>query len=225
MTSTLKKLASALMISSLMIAPSFAQDSDEIISTGPKAPVSHVYTIAPEDHLVGDADAPTTLIVYASVTCPHCSEWFNTKWPSIKSDFVETGKANVVMREFPTEPARMAMTGFILANCAPDFMSHIEYQMRIQEDLFARLEIGDGKAAYAEMGAEAGLETEEDMTACFKNEAGFNHITKSMDRAEAAKLKGVPAFYINGEEFDQKTTVYEALSALSEDGISKMPGK
>jgi len=225
MTSTFKRFATALVLTSFLAAPALAQDNSEIISTGQKAPVSHVFTIAPDDHLVGDANAPTTLIVYASVTCPHCSEWFNTMWPTIKTDFVETGKANVVMREFPTEPARVAMTGFILANCAPDFMTHIEYQMGIQKELFERLEAGDGEAAYEEMGAEAGLNSEDEMTACFKNEAAFNHITTSMDRAEAAKLKGVPAFYINGEQFDQKTTVHEALKALSEGGMSKIPGK
>jgi len=227
MTSTFKWLAAVLMLSFVLAVPALAQDESEIIATGPKAPVSHVFTIAPDDHMVGDTNAPSTLIVYASVTCQHCSNWFNNKWPAIKTDFVETGKVNVVMREFPTGPAQVAMTGFLLANCAPEgeFMSHIEYQMKIQKELFKRLEAGDGKAAYEEMGAKAGLNTEEEMTACFKTESAFNHIVASMDRAQAAKIEGVPAFYINGERFDQKTTVHEALTALSEGGVSKIPGK
>ena len=231
MPSFLTRFTTAILLTTALFSTAVAQSTDsvasedELIATAPKLPPTHVFTIAPDDHLVGEADAPATLIIYASVTCPHCSEWFNDKWPTIKTDFVETGKANVVMREFPTEPARMAMTGFILANCAPEgeFMDNIEYQMKIQKDLFERLEAGDGKAAYEEMAAKAGMETEEEMTACFKNESAFNHVVASMDRAEAAKLKGVPAFYINGAEFDQKTTVHEALTALSDGGVSKMP--
>ena len=38
--------------------------------------VDYVFTEAPEDHVLGDEQAPITMIVYASVTCSHCSDWF-----------------------------------------------------------------------------------------------------------------------------------------------------
>ena len=36
---------------------------------------------APDDHVLGSNKAPITIIVWASVTCPHCSDWFSNEWP------------------------------------------------------------------------------------------------------------------------------------------------
>ena len=66
------------------------------------------------DHVLGSVSAPTTVIIYASVTCPHCAYWFDTVWPGLKSDYVETGKIRVVFREFPTAPAQLSFAGFLL---------------------------------------------------------------------------------------------------------------
>jgi len=68
----------------------------------PKKDVPFALTEAPDDHVLGSETAPITMIVWASVTCPHCSDWFTNEWPSIKKELIEPGKMRFVFRELPS---------------------------------------------------------------------------------------------------------------------------
>ncbi len=70
--------------------------------------------------VLGDPDAPLTVIEYASVTCPHCATFHETIFPIIKENYIDTGKVRFVFREFPTAPAELSVVGSMLARCAAD---------------------------------------------------------------------------------------------------------
>jgi protein-disulfide isomerase len=183
---------------------------------------------AADDHTIGSEDAAITMIVWASVTCPHCGTWFSKEWPIVRSELVDTGKLRVVFREFPTAPAQMAMTGFLLAECAPsaDYMSVIEYQMENQDQIFKDASEGRGREAYNKIAKLAGMEDEDAITACLRNPDMLAHIQTNSDRARAAKVRGVPAFFINGEaykgESDAKRLV-DLIHEMDEKGLSVLP--
>lgn len=185
-------------------------------------------TEAPDDHAMGSEDAAITLIVWASVTCPHCGTWFSEEWPVVKSELIDTGKLRVVFREFPTSPAQMAMTGFLLAECAPSgkYMSVIEYQMEKQKEIFKDASEGRGREAYNKIAKLAGMEDDDAITACLRNPDMLAHIQTNADRARAAKVRGVPAFFINGEtykgESDAKSLV-DLITEMDEKGLSALP--
>ncbi|NNE56932.1 MAG: thioredoxin domain-containing protein [Hellea sp.] len=163
--------------------------------------IDHVYTIAPDDHVIGAADAANNMIIYASVTCPHCADWFATDWPKIKSGYVETGMLQVAFREIPTNPAQLAATGFVMANCAPDnqYFDMIEYQMAHQDETFAALEDGTIKEKLESLAAKAGLETEEKLTACFDDPSHSDRFQNAGLRMTGAGMQAVPGIIINGE--------------------------
>ena len=73
-----------------------------------------------QDIIFGDPDAPVTLIEYASWTCPACLDFHSRILPTIKTDYIDTGKVRMVFREFPTPPANVAVAGFALARCTAD---------------------------------------------------------------------------------------------------------
>jgi protein-disulfide isomerase len=65
--------------------------------------------IKPTDMVHGSADAPVTIIEYASMTCPHCAAFQKDVIPSLNKDYVETGKVKIVFRDYPLDgAARMA---------------------------------------------------------------------------------------------------------------------
>ncbi len=68
------------------------------------------------DMVLGRADAPVTIIEYASLTCPHCAQFHGEVLPKIRKAYIETGKARLVYRDFPLD--RVALAGSILARCA-----------------------------------------------------------------------------------------------------------
>ena len=67
---------------------------------------------------MGSADAPVTVVEYASITCPHCAAWSENVGPAFKARYVDTGLVRFVFRELPTAPGPVAIAGFLTARCA-----------------------------------------------------------------------------------------------------------
>jgi len=237
------KFTAALLTATLLASSAFAQvtpipkedthsehdDHNHAKQTDlPAKDVPFSLTEAPDDHVLGSDKAPITMIVWASVTCPHCSDWFTNEWPSIKKELIETEKMRFVFRPLPTAPAQLSMIGFMMAECAPEenYFDLIEYQMENQKNIFAQAEKGEAKAAYDKIGKLAGLETEEDIQACFNKTEKLAHIQTNSERATGAAVQGVPAFYINGDVYKGKQDA-ESLTKLildmNEKGLSKLP--
>lgn len=187
-----------------------------------------VFTEAPDDHVLGADFAPITIISYASVTCSHCGHWFSNIWPDVEESLVDTGKIRFVLREFPTQPQALSLTGFALAECAPkaDFMSVIEYQMENQTQIFEQARTGNGKTAYKKIAKLAGLNNDAEISACLQDPSQTAHIGLSVRRADAAGVKGVPAFFINGEPYkgDQSAQAFTTIiDTMLETGASSLP--
>lgn len=216
-------LAGSLCAVSMPIA-AIAQDAETL----PTHVTDYVFVVAPNDHILGSESAAITLIIWASVTCPHCSHWFTKEWPVIKTDLVETGKLRVVFREFPTAPGNLAMAGFSLAECAPteDYFAVIEYQMEEQSKILEAAREGRGAEAYEEIAELAGMTTNEAMTSCLKNPDITAHIIDNAERAKLAEIDSVPGFLINGQSYkgpsDAKSLI-ELVYEMEEKGISKIP--
>ena len=187
----------------------------------PSAPVVNAaaplgtYAPVANDHSIGDADAPVTLIVYASVTCPHCAAWFTNDYPVLKRDYIETGKMRMVFREFPTAPAQVAIAGFMIAGCGPEdqFIDNVEYQMINQKQILEGLQAGRVKETFEGIGAQNGLDSAA-IDACLQDERNFESIKQAMTFAQAGNLGSVPAFIIDGKVYDHKSASAESLSTL-----------
>jgi protein-disulfide isomerase len=69
-----------------------------------EVPVEKLMEAGPlPDLAVGDAKAPVTIVEYASMTCGHCASFHNTVYPTLKTKYIDTGKARLIMREFPLD--------------------------------------------------------------------------------------------------------------------------
>ncbi|MBL4871426.1 MAG: DsbA family protein [Robiginitomaculum sp.] len=193
------------------------------------AAVEGVFSELPTDHAIGSSTASLHMIIYASVTCPHCSHWFTGVWPDIKANYVDTGKVRVVFREMITEPAQLAYLGFQLANCAldNDYFSVIEYQMKEQENIIKAVQAGNGKSTYMAIAKLAGIKTEAEMNTCFGNPDGREQLNRSMKLATEGKISGVPAFIVNGRVYKESqdylplTKYFESLLGQEFSPISK----
>ena len=68
------------------------------------------------DLVQGKADAPVTIIEYASMTCPHCAAFHKSTYPALKTKYIDTGKVRFIFREFPLD--ELAVAASMLARCA-----------------------------------------------------------------------------------------------------------
>ncbi|HYP38382.1 MAG TPA: thioredoxin domain-containing protein, partial [Stellaceae bacterium] len=102
------------ILSLLLVSPG----SPEAAAPHPMlADAQTVLQITKDDRILGNPEAPITIVEYASLTCPHCAHFANDVLPEIKKDWIDTGKAKLVLRDFPLdEPALRAA---MIARCAP----------------------------------------------------------------------------------------------------------
>jgi protein-disulfide isomerase len=144
----------------------------------------------------GKAEAPATIVEYASMTCSHCAAFHKDVWPALKAKYVETGKAKFVLREFPLDP--LAIAAFMLARCAGpekrdavvDRLFDRQADWAFAEDPLPRLK--------AEVQA-AGV-PEAEIDACLKNQKLLDQV-KAV-RAVASQKLGVnstPTFFVSGK--------------------------
>jgi protein-disulfide isomerase len=54
-----------------------------------------------KDRTLGDPSAPVMFELYSDYMCPHCKTLHENILPAIIADFVKTGKAYLIFREFP----------------------------------------------------------------------------------------------------------------------------
>ncbi len=149
------------------------------------------------DMVMGKADAPVTVIEYASMTCPHCAHFQETTFPELKKQYIDTGKVRYIFREFPLD--NLAAAAFMLARCAGkddsskyfamvDTMFKQQRQWAVEKPLPPMLTIAK----------QAGF-TEESFNACLANQQVLDGIEKVRQRAiKQFKVESTPTFFING---------------------------
>ena len=163
------------------------------------------------DRVLGKADAPVTLIEYASLTCPHCANFAKETLPTIKKEYIETGKVKLIYRDYPLDG--VALRAAMMARCAPKdrYYGLIETLFRTQES-WARA--SDPVAALQRLGAVAGL-SKESFEACLGNKEIFDGVVSSRGKAEQEfKVNSTPTFVVNGTKMTGGLSVGEFRKAL-----------
>lgn len=159
------------------------------------------------DVVIGDPDAPVTIIEYASLTCPHCASFHVNAYPQIKADYIDTGKAKFIIREVYFD--QFGLWSAMIARCG----GTEGYPMLI--DSFLSRQRGwylDHVAAFNEtknaapiieemmkIGRLAGLSNDR-MNACLGDQALLERMVGDFQTNSAADgIRSTPTFLINGE--------------------------
>lgn len=149
----------------------------------------------PDDRILGKADAPITIFEYASFTCPHCADFDANVLPKIKADWIDTGKARLIFRDFPLDQA--AVRAAILARCAPpdQYYAFVDALFHGQTTWAQTGKVDDALSKLAKV---SGM-SDEQFAACMKDEAVQKRVLDSRLEAEQQfKVESTPTFFVNG---------------------------
>jgi protein-disulfide isomerase len=175
--------------------------------------------VSAEDMVLGQTNAPVTVIEYASTTCSHCAHFHETVWEQFKANYIDTGKVRFVFREFPTAPAPVAVAGFQVARCgganSEQYFERVGELFRTQPALFQSLQVDGGRQFFIDFGASANL-TQEQTLACISDVSGAERIRKTVEEGSAQfTITGTPTFILDGVKVtDPSVVTYEGLSRL-----------
>ena len=143
----------------------------------------------------GKADAPVTIIEYASMTCPHCANFHKTTYPALKTKYIDTGKVRFIFREFPLD--EVAVAASMLARCAGG-----EKSMALIDVLFAsqdKWSVRDPLPALMQIARQAGF-TQATFEECLRDQKLYDNIVAMRERdAKEYKVESTPTLFINGK--------------------------
>ena len=176
-----------------------APSNEELMQTGPLG-----------EKALGNADAPVTLIEYASMTCSHCANFAVKVYPTLKSRYIDTGKVRYLLREFPLDP--LAAAGFMLARCAGDkYYEVTEALFQTQQRwAFARDPLPQLLAVAKQLGF-----TQQSFDECLANQKVLDGIDWVRQRgAEKFGVNSTPTFFINGTIHRGEMTLEETEKVI-----------
>jgi protein-disulfide isomerase len=170
------------------------------------------------DIVQGKADAPVTIVEYASMTCPHCARFHIETYPTLLSKYVNTGKVRFILREFPLDPR--AAAAFMLARCAGDGAKRMAVVDLLFNSLTVWAESDKPLDTLADLMRQTGMSSK-DFEACLNNQKLYNNVIK--EREDAGKDFGIdatPTFFINGRKYSGELSV-DALSKIIDPLLAK----
>jgi protein-disulfide isomerase len=163
------------------------------------------------DVVMGDPNAPVTIIEYASMTCGHCADFAVNVLPTIQKDYIDTGKAKLIIREFPFDPR--AVAGFMLARCAPDDRRNAMVEALFQQqDSWARAQ--NASQALLDIAKLAGF-TEDSFRACLSDKDLQGKVVATQQKgASEFGVEATPTFFINGRRYEGSLPAAEFAAAI-----------
>lgn len=162
----------------------------------------------PSDHVIGDPDAPVTMVEYASLTCPHCASFHTDTLPKLKKNFIEPGKVKLVFRHYPLD--KRALRAALLTECfeGQRFFSVLDILFKKQSSW---AQADNPTAHFRKLGGMAGLDTDR-INACLNDGEMRDAILQHQLKArEQANIRSTPSFIIDGETVSGNPG-YEALA-------------
>ncbi|MET3559757.1 protein-disulfide isomerase [Bartonella japonica] len=197
-----------LLIATVQIsATAIAAGSSKLASTVDMAEVLRPGKV--KDRFEGEANAPVTIVEYASLTCVHCAYFYNEVLPKIRKKYIKTGKVKLIFREYAFDPR--ATAGFMLARCAPEdrYFPLIEVLFQKQHEWVWGQ---DALTPLKKVSLMANF-TDESFNACLKNQAILDEVNASFERGKELGVTATPTFFINGNKYEGIMSV-ESFSSV-----------
>ncbi|GHA30472.1 disulfide bond formation protein DsbD [Devosia pacifica] len=161
------------------------------------------------DHVLGEEDAPVTIIEYASPTCPHCASFHNEVYPQLKEQYIDTGEVKLIVRPFVRNVLDAAI--FMLAEAAGEDSYHNVIETYFNTQMTWATSEAPRDAIF-EIAQDLGF-TQESFDAALTNQELFVAMEAMREQAlNDFGLEGTPTFYINGKTLSGGKTL-EQLTA------------
>jgi protein-disulfide isomerase len=157
----------------------------------------------------GQADAPVTIVQYASLTCPYCQRFHEAVYPALKREYIDTGKVRYILRDFPI--GRTSGQASVALRCAkPE--KFLELYGRFLAEQAAWVSQDIRFEAIEAVAAKSGLSSTA-YAACRQDAQLVEAIKAMKDRGRKLGIIGTPNFFIQDKRI-KKTLEMDELRAM-----------
>lgn len=159
---------------------------------------NYKFTFTDDDFIIGDEDAPVTIVEYASMTCTHCATFHKSVYPTLKEKYIKTGLARLIFRPYPLDG--VAAQASMLIRCVPK-----ERRIGLVDAIFSRqrqwaFESGDPQEGLVRLAGEATVSRQQ-FAGCVADQGNRDWLQATMEEAvNKYDVSGTPTFFINGQK-------------------------
>ena len=189
-------LAALLIVGAIVFFTSDSTTGQVVNNPAQQLPTQggNVVASVDNDAVLGDKNAPVTIIEFSDYQCPFCGRFWSETLPQIKKDYIDTGKVKLVFRDFPlTSIHPMAQKASEAVECVREKGGDSAYY-KMHDKVFANqasLSNDNLKKWAKELGY--------DISNCLDSGKFASEVTKDSTDAQAAGGRGTPYFVINGQ--------------------------
>jgi protein-disulfide isomerase len=179
---------------SVAAAPTAAPPSAGAAIAAPSAaalPIDSTYDS--DDHIKGDPNAPVTIVEFSDYECPFCERFYSQTYSQIVEQYVDTGKAKIILRDFPLSFHSQAQKAAEAAECAGEQERYYE-----MHDLLFERGVAGGVNSFKQMASDLGLDTSAFNT-CLDTNAMASEVQADFADGQRLGIQGTPGFLVNGK--------------------------
>jgi protein-disulfide isomerase len=171
----------------------------------PKSKAASLLQSQKNDIILGDKNAPITVIEYASLSCPHCADFYSDGFPKLKGEYLDLGKVKFIYRDFPLN--QPALVGATIALCqlegkditneaGEEYYNFLKILFRTQESWAFVENFADKLKTIAKLNGMS----DEQIDKCLSSKKLQDQVLKvRLSAANLLQIQSTPTFIVNGE--------------------------
>ena len=160
----------------------------------------------------GNENAKIEILVYESLTCPHCATFHNEVYPNLKKKFIDKGLVKIEFKSFPLDI--VALNASKIAHCKNDGKPDILHFLFDNQSVWLKGETIDQINSNLKV-----ITNKEnfgiDFTKCIENKKIEDYILEDRIEGERKfKIDSTPTLIINNKKFDKPLTYKNIKKAI-----------
>ena len=154
------------------------------------------------DPVMGNPDAPITIIEFSDFQCPFCARFYTQTLPLIYEEYIDQGKVKLVFRDYPIQSIHPnAVPASVASECANEQGKFKEMHDILfdNQNEWNKQETVDALSLFSQYATEIQLE-QETFDSCLTSGKYIEEIKKDLDDGREYGVTGTPGFFIGNDQ-------------------------
>ncbi|HSB47515.1 MAG TPA: thioredoxin domain-containing protein [Candidatus Bilamarchaeum sp.] len=166
-------------------------------AAAPAAVSGRMVELMDDDMRLGSDSAPVVIVEFSDFQCPFCRKFWADSYQNIKKEYIDTGKVQLVYRDFPLSFHPSAQKSAEAAECAADEGKGWEMHDKMYSE---EAKLGAGTVQYTDddlkrWASEIGLDAAK-FNDCLSSGKYAAEVQKDETDGQGAGVTGTPSFII-----------------------------
>ena len=154
------------------------------------------------DPIIGDPNAPITIIEFSDFQCPFCARFHVETLPLIMNEYINDGQVKLVFRDFPIQSIHPnALPASVAAECANEQGKFKEMHDALFENQneWNNQSLDNAIITFSQYASDMELQ-EETFDSCLKNGKYVEEIQKDLEDGRTYGVSGTPGFFVGNDQ-------------------------